>query len=179
MASAGPRSGGTFADDSAVGTLTWSNPGNAAASDDSRAVVTFGVSTSTSHYLKATNFGFSIPAGAVIDGVLVEVERSESHNSANAVASSVRLYKAGTLTGTAKSSATEWPVTTDAYESFGGAADLWGATLAASDVNNSGFGVGVSATGTGGRDGRIDHIRITVYYTEVSGVKTLAALGVG
>lgn len=28
-----------------------------------------------SHYLKATNFGFTIPAGATINGILVEVER--------------------------------------------------------------------------------------------------------
>lgn len=28
----------------------------------------------TTHYLKATNFGFTIPAEAVIDGVLVEIE---------------------------------------------------------------------------------------------------------
>lgn len=30
----------------------------------------------TTHYLKATNFGFSIPTGATINGILVEVERS-------------------------------------------------------------------------------------------------------
>lgn len=44
---------------------------------------TFGVALSyvgdgsgpaTSHYLKLTNFGFSIPAGATINGVLVEVQ---------------------------------------------------------------------------------------------------------
>ena len=29
----------------------------------------------TTHYLKATNFGFSIPEGAIIDGIIVEIER--------------------------------------------------------------------------------------------------------
>lgn len=42
---------------------------------------TFGVVFSTkqsgviSHYLEATNFNFAIPAGATIDGILVEVEQ--------------------------------------------------------------------------------------------------------
>ena len=33
-----------------------------------------GFGTNVSHYLKATNFGFSIPTGAIINGILVEVE---------------------------------------------------------------------------------------------------------
>jgi hypothetical protein len=39
-------------------------------------VVVSGINTcfgTTTHYLKATNFGFSIPAGATIDGILVEI----------------------------------------------------------------------------------------------------------
>ncbi len=32
----------------------------------------------TSHYLKATNFGFSIPSGATINGILVEVEKHKT-----------------------------------------------------------------------------------------------------
>ena len=54
----------------------------------------------TSHYLKATNFGFSIPEGATINGILVEIEQK---------------YDSGIL-------ASHWP--------------------------------------------EVDHIRITVYYTE-------------
>ncbi|KKK97845.1 hypothetical protein LCGC14_2648690, partial [marine sediment metagenome] len=34
-------------------------------------------STKITHYLKATNFGFSIPGEAIIDGILLEVERKE------------------------------------------------------------------------------------------------------
>ena len=44
------------------------------------------ISVGYSHYLKATNFGFTIPSGATIDGIVVEVEAYnfleewESHN---------------------------------------------------------------------------------------------------
>lgn len=72
MATQGPYSPGTMADDSTVGTVTWVNPDNAKASDDVRAIMYYGGS---SHYLKATNFGFSIPAGATINGIVVEIEK--------------------------------------------------------------------------------------------------------
>lgn len=37
-------------------------------------VLTGGISGEVSHYLKATNFGFSIPSGEVIDGILAEIK---------------------------------------------------------------------------------------------------------
>jgi len=74
MPDTGAISPGTLADDAAVGAVAWTNPGNAASSDNAYAVFsTSGVQQS--HYLKATNFGFSIPAGATIDGVAVSIER--------------------------------------------------------------------------------------------------------
>ena len=147
MASEGPNNPGTMADDNAVGSITWSSPNNAKLSDNNHALsglksgtayeirdvivkivksdgslgsenkadtgnnwpttdtyksygasndlwseswnytdindVDFGVVLSCkettenvqTHYLKASNFGFSIPAGATIDGILVEIER--------------------------------------------------------------------------------------------------------
>lgn len=69
---ASPRTAGTLADDSAVGTITWTTPENADDSDDTYATAAVG----TSHYLKATNYGFNIPTSATITGVRVSVERS-------------------------------------------------------------------------------------------------------
>lgn len=48
--------------------------------------VVFSVSStkpSVSHYLKATNFGFSIPSGTVINGILVEIEQSRFQGNFN------------------------------------------------------------------------------------------------
>lgn len=114
------------------------------------------------HYLKATNFGFSIPTGAAISGIVVEIERKES--AANVARDNrVRIVKGGTIGTTDKASASEWP-TTDTYATYGSDVDLWGETWTVADINSSNFGVAISAMGLGGGTASIDHIRITVYY---------------
>lgn len=71
----GPNSPTGGADDSSVGTITWSNPTRIVSSNDSYA--TAGLDDNQiSHYLKATNFGFSIPSGAVINGITAEIEKN-------------------------------------------------------------------------------------------------------
>ena len=86
MGNTGATSPGTMADDSTIGTITWSNPDNAKASDDSRSIANHVSAASTSHYLKATNFGFSIPAGSTIDGIVVRVERVAGGSTARQAA---------------------------------------------------------------------------------------------
>lgn len=177
MASQGPNTAGTGADDSAVGTVTWSNPGNVTASDNTYA--TAAVNSTTSHYLKATNFGFSIPAGSTIDGVVVEWERKA--NTGGAVDNSVKLVKAGSVTGSDKSTGAWWS-TTESFVSFGASNDLWGATLSASDVNDSTFGAALSGKSTfGSITLSVDSCRITVYYTAAASSRqqTMTLLGCG
>ena len=72
---------GTLADDDTSGTETWSDPTNAAASDDSYATNSRSGTSVQTHRLKATNFGFSIPTGATIEGIEVSVERKADRNS--------------------------------------------------------------------------------------------------
>lgn len=184
MSSAGPNSPGTLANDTAVGTNAWSNPGNAAASDNSRATFT---STGSSNYLKATNFGFSIPAGATIDGIVVEVERSANLSGTGGGGARIedliaKLVVGGTVSGTSKAvggSANRWPLTaSEAYKTFGASNDLWGLTLSVSDVNASNFGFVLQATGNlqdGSEIGSVDHIRMTVYYTPAGGAQPVLA----
>ncbi len=169
MTTAGPTAPGTLVSDSSVGAVAWTNPGNAAASDDSWATAVIGAAVTPSEYLKVTNFGFAIPSGATIDGITVTIERSATQ--ANRVNdSAVRIVKGGTIGSTDKGSATNWP-TSDGSANYGGAADLWGETWAYTDINNSGFGAAISAssTGSGTRTARIDLITITVTYTEGGG----------
>ena len=180
MATAGPNSGGTFADDTAVGTNAWGTPGNASASDDARATVAIVTAApESSYYLKATGFGFAIPGGATIDGITVEIEQSKG-NAAPTVENSVKIAKAGVIGGTDKSTAAAL-TTTDAYVTYGGAADLWGLTWTAADINAATFGAGFSVTLNGATStGRVDHIRITINYTESAATaKNLRLLGVG
>ena len=67
---------GTVVDSDATGTVAWTNPMNATTSDNVYATIS--CPTGISHYLKATNFGFSIPTGATINGIVVEIERKQS-----------------------------------------------------------------------------------------------------
>ena len=60
-----------------VGTVTWTNPGRVVGNDNSYATVTLNSST-TSHYLQGTNFGFTIPTAATITGIVVEIGRFSS-----------------------------------------------------------------------------------------------------
>lgn len=68
-----PVSPDTWSDDDAVGTLEWTDPGNAEENDD--AFATAGDDGQT-HYLKGLNPNPGVPTDATIVGVLVEVRRS-------------------------------------------------------------------------------------------------------
>lgn len=162
MGTLGPNSASTFTDDSLLGTIGITNASNAQSSDNSYAT-TILLLTQVSHYLKATNFGFSIPIDAIITGITVEIERSTTV-LASLVDNSVKLVKGNTISGSNNALGINWP-TSDAYAVYGSPSDLWGLTLTPADVNDSTFGVAISTiasllAGTG----QIDHIRITVDY---------------
>jgi hypothetical protein len=157
------KSAGAGADDASVGTVAWSSPGNVAVSDDSKAQANLG--SGSSHYLKATNFGFEIPAGATIEGIVVEIERSGLGE-----AGSVRILKGGSVQAAERASGGPWPEA-DAYCAYGSHVDLWGASWAYTDINASNFGVAISVKGVGGGDVFIDHVRITVCYAVEGGQK--------
>ncbi len=166
---AGPNNPGTLSDDNAVGTFTWSNPSNASSSNDvyATAGALFGDQT---HYLKATNFSFSVTSGATINGVKVEIEAISTPNTLTGPSwTVVKLVKGGTVSGNNKGTG-NMP-TAETYTTFGSTSDLWGLSLTDSDVNASNFGVVVSVTDItfAGPTAKIDHIRITITYTVASG----------
>jgi hypothetical protein len=158
-------------DDAAVGTLTWSNYNNAKSSDDAYATAV-GKNNAVSHYLKASNFGFTIPAGATIDGIKVQIERHMG-GGASAIDDRVSIVKADGSVGTTNyKSATAWGFTTNIYFDYGGITDLWGEEWDAASINDADFGVVLSTKHTHPvsiSTAYVDHIRITVYYTEAAG----------
>ena len=180
MADTGYISPGTMADDSAVGSRTWSNPDNAKANDGSYAS-TSSYGGEYTHYLKATNFGFSIPAGATVDGIKVEIEKmawyfDRDHASDNIVS----IVKAdGSIGSTNKSVGATWS-TTETYYEYGGSSDLWGETWTPTNINDVDFGVVLSAYIVSYSDIDVDHIRIKVYYTVASatiqGISTIQGI---
>lgn len=148
-----------------IGADAWSNPGNAQASDDAYARVTLG-SGGISNYLVAKDWGFSIPDGAAIDGIVVTVERSAT-NASRISDYRIRAVKDGTVTGSDQSAAGFWG-TTDTIASYGSEADLWGETWNPIDINSANFGVAIAASRSvilGSTTAQVDHVTVTVYYT--------------
>ncbi len=178
--SEGPLSPGTMADDGTVGTVAWSNPDNAKTSNNTRATALL-ASNVISHYLKATNFSFSIPEGATIDGIVVEIERQQGGGDFVALIEDqeVKIVKADASIGAENKAdtATTWPGS-DTIATYGANNDLWSETWAAANINDSDFGVVLAAEQQAGgfpgatSEARVDHIQITVHYTEVTGTNT-------
>jgi len=161
----GPNNPSSVTNDSSVGTVGWVDPQNAKQSDDARAYRILG-NGEISYYLKATDFKFSIPPGAEIKGIKVEIEEQESPGIIKDY--SVKLLKNGSIVGDDKAKTTqEWPLV-DNYISYGGQSDTWGVNWAPDEINDENFGVVISAKAfSDNANARIDHIRIMVYYIPV------------
>lgn len=147
------------------GSASWTNPNSSKVSDNSRATAVLS-SGNTTRYLKATSFGFSIPNWATITGIKVEVERSIAGTISTGVKDSeVKIIKGdGTVSANNKADASSWPVVgSEAYITYN-PSDLWGETWSPADINDTDFGVAISATATSSRTAQIDHVRITVTY---------------
>jgi hypothetical protein len=119
--------------------------------------------------LTLTNFGFSIPSGATICGVVATIKKKAANvNVLSTVYDySVKLVKNGVVSGNNKAFAGNW-TTTNTLFTYGGDADNWGVSLTPADVNASSFGIAFSAYISGTisliPSAQIDHIQLTVYY---------------
>jgi hypothetical protein len=162
---------GTNANDASTGTTAWSI--GALGGYDG---IVLGASA-ISQYLKCTNFGFAIPAGATVLGVQVAFSRFDTTGAPHGPLvkdNQVQLVKAGTVqAGANHAGAAIWPPTITGTV-YGGPTDLWGVALTPTDVNNSGFGFALSATNssgsfTAGGNVYTSSITITVYYTLAAG----------
>jgi hypothetical protein len=186
MADTGVIYPGTASTSNAVGTRDWTNPDNIKANDGAIAACQ-GVSTGTSYsyYLKGTNFGFAIPAGATIDGILFELERARQNVALTGIYDSeVKIIKAdGSIGGTNKAvTGTNWG-TGYSIISYGSSTDKWGESWTEGDIEDADFGVALSVRIVGDGDmvsgkANVDFFRITVYYTEGSSSSIKSVTGV-
>lgn len=105
-----------------------------------------------------TGYGFTVPASAVITGLVVEPKAARS----NTRAASVTLLKGGEVVGSAKSLTPiiSTACASSAFSTLGGAADLWGTTWTPAEVNAAGFGVQVGST----QAMSLDAVRVTVHF---------------
>lgn len=150
---------------------SWTNPSNVYSSNNSDAYRTLSSSGGNrrSEYLEVTDFSFAIPATATIDGIEVTVECAAS-SSSSISDEYVYLTKDGSSSVTSNYASGSYWNSFDTDFDYGGTSDLWGSTWTAAEVNSSDFGVLVRARNYAGsnRTAYIDHVTVTVHYTDVS-----------
>lgn len=175
------RSATTITNDNSVGGISFDNPTNAMASDVSRASADAILTLlgGNSYYLKATNFGFSIPTYSSVCGITVEIQKRATGLLGLGEwiqDNSVRIVKGGVIQTAVNYAKTgvNW-TGTDSYHTYGGANDKWGLTSPGAwtpaDINSSNFGVAISARFNALAivlpSAQVNHIRITVHYNPV------------
>lgn len=171
------------------GTHSWGTASNAQTSNDVRAIwskagggaVPYGGTTA---YLQATQLTATVPANAVIDGIKATIERRINDSTAStAVDSVVYVVQGGTIQTTQNKASGTGYTTSDVAATYGGAADLWGLSWTAADVNGSGFGIAISCQVSVDFESpgfpEIDAITIEVFYTPGSSVPLLPLIGIG
>lgn len=162
-----------------IGNPNWSNPTRAVSSNNSVATATVGDNQATDR-LQCSSYGFTIPAGATILGIIVNVERRTNDVSAISPTqdSQVRLIKGGVVQGTDRSTATAYTLA-DVIEAHGTAADLWGTTWTPAEINAADFGAAFVAFKNGTVGGNVtisvDHVEIVVHYSEPPPPPTLVS----
>ncbi len=150
---------------------TWNDLGDATSIDQQGASVVLMSNTTLSRVLFARGFGFSVPAGAQIEGVVVEITRQTSAD--HTVDATVRLAKktaaSTTSLGDDQSRSGPWPVGPYYTATYGSVASRWGASLSATTVNAASFAVKLSVAdfdlfGAEEAVVRIDAVKVTVHY---------------
>jgi len=146
---------------------------------------TFGSNTSVSNsftmtghsrHLYAGDFGFNIPANAIIDGI--EVSFTYTINTSATPANTLKdticmLQKGGISQGDNKCSLTGFYNNPSGLISLGAYNDLWGNTWTPNDINaiNFGFDYQLFTNVLNSQVGIIQGFQINVFYTNTSGIK--------
>lgn len=173
MTTVGPNFAGTGATLANAGTSenaeAWVNPGNIVSDNATEAAITAATydTPDISQLLVASNFGFSIPNGATIDGITVEIDRRCFAGTAsdNRVQLATGTAFANLVGDNKADTALSWPVSST-VKTYGGASDLWAAGLTVAQINAPGFAVMLSVQAdSANTDIGVDFVRVTVDYT--------------
>jgi hypothetical protein len=151
------------------GTVDWVTPDNAKSSDDNYSTVT--LNNEKSRILYASNFGFSIPLDATINGIVVSVEGKVESGTQYV------YYWVSKTAPTYGGNGVNFS-TTELYRTSGSSTTLWIQSWTPSDINSSNFGVSISSSFSTPITNTIyvDHIRVDVYYTEASVIPSHSSL---
>lgn len=188
MTSQGPKGAGSGNNVTGIGTHAWTSATSIINDDNSRAAIISlngDVLLKISNYLIGSNFNFTIPGSATINGISVAMRRCSTRiDSTNFVIDNfVSLVRNGTFLGDNKADIiNNWPAASTSMVYYGNNADLWGTTWTPSQINDSTFGFALScklqkSIITNIQRAYVDYISITVYYTEgTSEIKSVTGL---
>ncbi len=159
------------------GNPAWANPDRAQTSNNSDATVNLD-DNDTSDALVCFDYGFAIPAGATVLGIIVKLERSTSSGGSARRDAIMVVLKGGAAAPADRATATAY-TTGDVVEDHGGATDLWGTTWTPADINDAGFGAGFAAIKAGATGGVeqvfVDHMEIEVHYSQPPAAPSLVS----
>lgn len=173
---AGPRTPSTVVNDASVGSVAWSGPAPDPWGGSSWQA--FVPNSAVSNLLKATNFGFSIPVGMTIRGIIAEIDWGSGIGANNAFAARVHPVKGGTVQFGVNKATSILPGGGTSPQTFGGSTDLWSTAWTHTDINSSTFGIALGVLGGSGSLSlaAVEFIRLTVVYEDTSG-QTWATTG--
>lgn len=171
----GPNNPGS-ARDAGGGDNAWDNVTNVFTSNNQYATSDFTYPGSYTNYIQAYNFGFSIPIGAIIDGIEVTVEAKTTEPALPYDLGTFNLWKGlynvGTSYGTDFANITL--STVDGVYTIGSSTSKWngnglgsnwdGQTITSQDINDTEFSVIFGLDVNPGTIS-IDHITMKIYYT--------------
>lgn len=174
---AGPNNSGsgTFI---AGANLDWTTPGNITnTSDASYATAVFAMAGNTDNLL-GKNYGFTIPNNAIINGIVLTVNRRTNAINGGRITRDnvVSLVKGGVVTGNNKAVATAYG-TTFSVATYGSSTDTWGTTWTPADINDVNFGAVISVNANNSLTATVDYLRITIHYTTIGLSTTNACEG--
>jgi len=145
--------------------ISWNNISALQTLNGYRADFTIVNGQRTLFVLGADDWGFAVPAGEGLVGILIQVFYAQTYSDCDYC---VGITKDGTtVAGTLKQGACS--NTGGVYVSFGGAADKWGATFSRAEVDAATFGciVAYKNDGAVSRTFLVDHIQMTIYTATV------------
>lgn len=163
----GPNAPSVFADRADLGGLSaWVNIGNVVALDG--VVATNAIpASSLADALQVTGFGFTVPDGATITGI---VAKAYVKGVGVVTDYEVFLVKAGVLVGSNHANHLAWGAAI-APQTYGTSLDLWASTWTPADIRDPNFGFLLApAAGFGApATASIDFMSLQVFYTTPSG----------
>jgi hypothetical protein len=158
------------------GDVAWVNTSSATGTINSAGTTATGTKSASllSGQLSLTGYGFAIPTGSTVNGIIVTVTRRANRNTVNTNAQDgiMELLVGGSIAGSDHSLGSNWP-TSFTSQDYGSMSDTWVDGLTVDQVNGSDFGVALNAAlldaGIPGNTyvpfAYVDAVAITVYYT--------------